>query len=117
MSNSYWSRLSARRLTRRKATTAGLGFAAGTALLVACGGGSTKPKQENVSSLVTIPGDTTKSATRGGTLSLRRSADVTHFDPFVPLGNAGLPTTSIFSRLIRLKPGLRQPAGTETIGD
>src|SRR6266542_5152855 len=117
MEKSYWSLVLKERIGRRRAIAGIGGSAAGAALLIACGGGSSKPKQENVSSLVAVPADTTKSAVRGGALSLRRSADVTHFDPFVPLGNAGLPTTSIFSRLIRLKPGLRQPAGTETIGD
>ena len=102
MSNDYWSRISTYQLGRRKAATTGLRFAAAAVLIAACGGGSSKPKQENVSSLVTVPQDTTKSATRGGTLTLRRSADVTHFDPFIPLGSAGLATGNVFSRLIQI---------------
>src|SRR6266542_1833087 len=117
MEKSYWSLVLKERIGRRRAIAGIGGSAAGAALLIACGGGSSKPKQENVSSLVAVPADTTKSAVRGGSLSLRRSADVTHFDPFVPLGNAGVPTAMVFSRLIRLKPGVLQPPGTEYVGD
>lgn len=116
MDRGYWLSFSAHRLGRRRALAGGATLASVAVFLAACGGGDDKPK-ENISSLVTIPKDTTKSAKKGGTLSLRRSADVTHFDPFIPLGNAGVPTSMVFSRLIRLKPGLLQPPGTEYVGD
>jgi peptide/nickel transport system substrate-binding protein len=117
MPQDYWSRILAPRLNRRRAVSGGIGITTAAVFLAACGGGGDKGKPENVSGVVTVPKDTTKSAKRGGTLPLRRSADVTHFDPFVPLGNAGVPTSMVFSRLIRLKPGLNQPPGTEYLGD
>ena len=93
-------------------------FAASAAFLAACGGSESKPKQaEDASTLVYTPKDTSKSAKKGGSLSIRRSADVTHFDPNVPLGNSGVPTAMVFSRMVRLKPGLNKPPGTEYIGD
>jgi peptide/nickel transport system substrate-binding protein len=97
---------------------AGGSLATSAAFLAACGGGESTPKpKEEASSVVFTPKDSSKSAKKGGTLSIRRSADVTHFDPNVPLGASGVPTAMVFSRLVRLKPGLNKPPGTEYMGD
>jgi peptide/nickel transport system substrate-binding protein len=100
---------------------AGAGVAALS--LVGCGGsdnkggGSSSSGGQEASKSVTQPVDTTKQAKKGGTLTLRRTADITHFDSLMALSNAGLGQSYYLSRIIRLKPGVMQRPGVEFIGD
>jgi len=64
MARSYWNRVLARRLDRRRVLAATGTMALGTALLAACGGD--KDGTEDVSGLLTKPVDTTAKAVPGG---------------------------------------------------
>jgi peptide/nickel transport system substrate-binding protein len=110
MPDHYWSSILARRLSRRRAL-AGAGAAAfGGALLAACGGddGGGEASREKASGLVTQAVDESKTARRGGTWLDFQTADFQTFDPhFTSLPH---PSRFMFSTLMRIKPGLLEPA-------
>ena len=82
MAQEHLSNLARRRFSRRQVFISGGAVAASAAFLAACGGSESKPKQaEDASTLVYTPKDTTKSAKKGGSLSIRRSADVNALRP------------------------------------
>src|SRR5262245_54686499 len=79
----YWSAVVENRLTRRRALGATGAALAGTALLAACGGGSSSKGSgpEAAASNLTQPVDTSKQAVRGGTIKDSRTVDISSFDP------------------------------------
>ena len=114
MLGSYWT--TRRRLNRRRLLQLGGGGLAAAALLAACGGDGDGGEQ--ASGLLTIPGDTTKQAKRGGVWLDAHNADIQTFDPhFQSVPNQRL-TQITYSRLMRAKPGHLAPAiWGETTGD
>src|SRR5262249_42452095 len=84
--------------------------ALGAAFLAACGGSSNKggsggSSKAPVSSLLTVPVDTTKDAKRGGTLKRNVSADVPNLDPMQNPAAAVPFTETVMGRLLGFKPG------------
>ena len=80
--SSYWSGISQRRLSRRRALAGAGASAAAAALLAACGGGDGEGgSSKDASSLLTKPVDTSKQAVRGGTIKDSRTVDISSFDP------------------------------------
>src|SRR6186713_2234549 len=88
--DNYWDKLTASRVTRRRAMIATSAGAMGAAFLAACGGsdsgsgGSSGGGDKGGSSAVNKPEDTLKEAKRGGTIKDRTFGDVSTQDPFTP---------------------------------
>src|SRR6185295_17041540 len=68
------------------------------------------------SGLITKPVDASKDAKKGGTLLATRNQDVFTFDGQSSL-IGGVGAASIYSRLVKLKPGILAPPNLEIIGD
>jgi ABC-type transport system substrate-binding protein len=82
--NSYWTRITSSRLSRRRALggAAALGAGAAALSMVGCGGGGNGGSSgENKNTLVSQPVDTTSKAKAGGTFKDFLSADTTTLDP------------------------------------
>ena len=110
----YWTK----RLNRRRLLVSTGVFAAGAAFLAACGGGSDKNEKQpaDKSSLITKPADTSKDAKKGGTLLASRNQDVFTFDGQSSL-IGGIGAATIYSRIVRLKPGVLSAPNLEVMGD
>ncbi len=93
------------RLSRRQAMGgfASIGVGATAAALIGCGGGS---EEQETSSLVHKPEDTTKKATRGGIYQGSVNADTTSFEPIVIAQFTALTHSGYaYSRLLKYKVG------------
>ena len=109
MSEGYWTRTLAARLSRRRALAVSGGLAGGTALLAACGGGEDGGgggQLKDTSGLVYEPVDSTKQAVKGGIWQSAYAVEQLHFDPLstnsqFTFGHAGL----AYQKLLSLKPG------------
>jgi ABC-type transport system substrate-binding protein len=111
---SYWEKIEASRISRRRTLEAVGGGTLAAALLAACGGNSEKDKES--AGLVTKPTDTTKQAKRGGVMLFYRDREVTTSDPhFTSRTQPG--SSSTYSRLFRRKPGYLAPQPVEFVGD
>lgn len=117
MSHAYWSRALQGRITRRRALVATGAGALGSAFLAACGGGGEGGVKQEVSSLLAKKEDTTKQAKRGGTLKMTNPADPPHFDPHLLTLPAAAATTFIFTKLMKVKPGILQISDGTIEGD
>lgn len=108
MSN-YWNNVLRGRVTRRHGLAIAGAGVGGAAFLAACGGGSSSSgEKKDHSSLVTPAIDESKNAKRGGTWLDSQTADFVSFDPhFTALPH---PSRFLFSTLMRIKPGLLEPA-------
>src|SRR6478736_8743478 len=123
MAMSYWANVVNARISRRRALTATGGLAATAALLAACGGGSgdSKPaggtNNPDKSGIVYNPGDTTKSAKRGGVFRTRLATEPLNFDLYN--FNASLQPFSnvVGSELLKMKPGYMEPPSLAVDGD
>src|SRR6185436_9691537 len=106
MAASYWTRALGGRASRRRVIAMTGAGAASVAFLAACGGGSSggnkAASNQDKSGLVYTPVDTTKQATRGGTLAHIANADPESFDS-LGSGAASVPdaTQPIYQRLLR----------------
>jgi peptide/nickel transport system substrate-binding protein len=120
MAQTYWSKMSGRRLSRRRAVALTSTTAAGAALLAACSGGKSSPSGNSnggSSSLISQPVDTSKQAKRGGVLKDRTFGDPPTLDPVSPVNPLNPPTSHIYSSLVQFKPGYLKTPETELIPD
>ena len=109
--SAYWSTMLNRRISRRHGLAMASGGAFSAAFLAACGGGnsgSSSSSGDKKTSLVTKAVDESKEAKRGGIWLDSQTADFVSFDPhFTALPH---PSRFLFSTLMRIKPGLLEPA-------
>ena len=117
METSYWEKFAQGRLSRRRALAATGATAAGAALLAACGGGDDGGSKEEASGLIATKEDTTKQAKRGGVLKMTNPADPPHFDPQLLTLPAAAATSFIFTKLMKVKPGILQTSDGTIEGD
>src|ERR1041384_1750676 len=110
----YWDK----RISRRRILAATGGMAAGAAFIAACGGSSDKKSDlpADKTSLIARPADSSKDARKGGTLLASRNQDVFTFDGQSSL-IGGIGAASIYSRIVRLKPGVLAAPNLEIMGD
>jgi ABC-type transport system substrate-binding protein len=111
MASSYWGRLLAHRLSRRRALVAPGSAAAAAALLAACGGDD----GGDVSGLVAKPADETKSAKRGGTYKARNTFEPSTLDPHLFPNNFHVAAT--YSNLWQIKDGVIEYSDGTVEGD
>jgi peptide/nickel transport system substrate-binding protein len=112
MVQNYWSAPGRQSLSRRRAIAAAGAGALGAAFLAACGSSSNDSKvtDENKSSLVSPPADTSKQAKSGGTSKWYMASESGAFD--IHLGGAAplnVPRSMVYSDFISEKPGYLKP--------
>jgi peptide/nickel transport system substrate-binding protein len=113
---SYWSNVTSKRLSRRRALAASGATAAAAAFLAACGGDEQSGSDSG--GLVTKPADTSKQAKRGGTSKWYLSAEPAGFDLHVGGAPKNPPKNLTVSNLVSAKPGhLTEPDFSEYIPD
>ena len=112
--NGYWSRLTAQRLSRRRAVIGAGCLTAAAALLAACGGGSSAGSQggaKDSSGLLYAPVDETKNVKRGGTYVGLKGNAISSVDPH-KIGAHGAVVQRVYSELFRVSDGhLEQTSG------
>jgi peptide/nickel transport system substrate-binding protein len=109
----YWSSVTSRRITRRRALTMSAGAASAAGFLAACGGGSDSNGQAvkgDKSGLLTPTEDTTKTAVRGGTMKLSVSTDIPSWEPNMAFTVINEGPGAIQGRLIETVPGRLEPS-------
>ena len=121
MNEAYWSKLTNRRITRRRALIGSGATAAGAAFLAACGGSETGggggSGKSGEGGLVSKPVDTLKEAKRGGVMKDRNFGDVSTLDPFTPNNTLNAVAGNVYSTLVQFKPGYMKPSENELTGD
>jgi len=118
MDDSYWKRMLASRLSRRRGLALAGGSAAGAALLAACGGGDDGGGGEGAKSdLVTEPRDTFKEAKRGGTLKDVHNFDPPTLDPATPVAPLNSIVRHTYGTLVSEQPGHLETSSGVLIGD
>jgi len=120
MQDSYWSRFTESRLSRRRALTMTGGAALGAAFLAACGGGSDSDSGTSLpadkSGLLTVMKDTTANAKRGGTMVGVHPGVILSWDPF----KTGINIRGArrgFSQLFRISDGIGEMTKGAIEGD
>ncbi len=111
MQSSYWNRVLAGRMTRRRALAATGASAAAAAFLAACGGsddnggggGGGSGSTGSSNSILTKTTDSTSEAKRGGILKDRTQADVSSMDAQMPISPLNAPAKHVYSTLVRVK--------------
>src|SRR5262245_61349042 len=116
MGSLSWSKVSAARISRRRAIVATGGAGLGAAFLAACGGSSgggsttnTKDSSGNNSQVAKYT-DTTAQAKRGGVLKDYAQAEPRTLDPVQPLADLNRIATFTYNTLLTAKPGKLTPA-------
>lgn len=137
MTNNYWTRKTAGRISRRRMLAYGAGGAAAAAFLAACGsdddGGSTPSTgatggastggtgstggNGNGNGLVFQPTDTFSQAVRGGVLREYIPAEPQTLDPITPVSPLNPISRLTYGTLVAEKPGHLGPATGELQGD
>jgi peptide/nickel transport system substrate-binding protein len=118
---SYWSDLTQRRLSRRRALAGTAALGGATALLAACGGGSsssgTASNESGGSGLIVKQPDRSKDAKTGGTLNhtQQNAASLDAIASPATLTRFGI--QMLYNRLFRVQPGANAPAKGEVSGD
>src|SRR5688572_3855703 len=118
MTKNYWSKVSERRWSRRRALAVLGSTAAAAAFLAACGGDDDSdedPGTKDASGLVTQPSDETKSLKRGGVLVNRTTSEPNTLEPHLFPGN--FTSQDIYSGLWLIKDGYLQHTTGEIEGD
>jgi ABC-type transport system substrate-binding protein len=114
-SNSYWSRVLTRRLSRRRALAGTASVGAAAAFLAACGGGDEGGEQG--SGLIVQQDDRSKDAKAGGTLN-HTQQNAPSLDA---IGSAATLTRfgiqMLYTRMFRVMPGINEPSSGEITGD
>jgi ABC-type transport system substrate-binding protein len=105
MENNYWSKMAARRLSRRRALSMTGTTALAAGFLAACGGDDDDGRGEarDASGLVTQPTDETKNVTSGGVLVNRTTSEPNTLEPHLFPGN--FTSQDIYSGLWLIKDG------------
>ncbi|HWO73392.1 MAG TPA: ABC transporter substrate-binding protein [Dehalococcoidia bacterium] len=115
--NSYWSQALRRRISRRRALASSAAVGAAAAFLAACGGGGDEGEEGGGAGLLVQAKDRSKEAKRGGTLSHTtlplNSLDVIGSTATLTRISASM----LYNRLIRVLPGVNEPASGEKVGD
>jgi peptide/nickel transport system substrate-binding protein len=111
MIDSYWTRLTTQRMSRRVALATTGVTATAAALLAACGsgGGKSGGSTSDKSSLVAQPADTTKTAKRAGTLKSRNFADPATLDVTTPNNPITPFYDCVYNCLVVFQPGFLKP--------
>jgi ABC-type transport system substrate-binding protein len=118
MTKNYWSKVSERRWSRRRALAVLGSTAAAAAFLAACGGDDDSDEDsgtKDASGLVTQPSDETKSLKRGGVLVNRTTSEPNTLEPHLFPGN--FTSQDIYSGLWLIKDGHLQHTTGEIEGD
>src|SRR5215218_3944129 len=121
--DNYWNKLSAGKLTRRRALAGTGAGALGAAFLAACGGSDSGSSGESGSAktssdAVTKPEDQLKEAKRNGIIKDRTFGDVSTQDPFAANNTLNAIAGQVYSSLVKIKPGyMKLPDQQELIGD
>lgn len=113
---SYWSRVLAQRLSRRRALAATGAGALGAAFLAACGGGGGDSGPRDLSGLLTVPVDETRNAKRGGRLIGSHPGVILTWDPM----KTGINIRGArrgYSQLFRVRDGVNQNTDGVVEGD
>jgi peptide/nickel transport system substrate-binding protein len=113
--DNYWSKLSSRRIGRRRGLAVTGGAAAAAAVLSACGGSS--GEDEDQSGLLSQPTDTTKQAKRGGVMRDRTHQDVQTLDILTSNAPHNSIGPHVYSALLQFEPGYLKPSQRNVIGD
>src|SRR5438552_12440832 len=121
MTQTYWTKVTRERWSRRRLLAASATTTAASAFLAACGGGSSKSGssggEANQANIVARQEDTSKQAKRGGTLKTSITTDANAWDPYFTGAWFGTLGAVVFSRLTVVKPGLGEPSPGEIGGD
>ena len=112
----YWSKLTARRLSRRRVLMTGAAAAAGSTLLLACGSKEGDGDQQATSKVVPIV-DTTREAKPGGVFKGYRTQDALTWDPHVTSSQWTPPLAVLYGRLMILEAGVTRESDGEPIGN
>ena len=116
--DSYWNRITAQRVGRRRALamTGATGLAA--AFLAACGGGGDggDAGKTTGSDLVEPAVDTFTKSKRGGILKDYAQAEPRSLDPVNPLADYNRIAPAVYSTLLGEKPGHLKPSAYELVG-
>lgn len=114
MGAGYWSKVSKRRLSRRRALAAAGAAALGAALSAACG--EDDRGDEGQGGLLAPVVDETANVKRGGAIKAKAPSDVLDFDPHI-FPNAHSVCAFVYGGLFALKDGYLQYATGELIPD
>ncbi len=117
--STYWQRILATRVRRRRALGAAGGLAAASALLAACGGGDSDGggATRDGSGLLSKPADTSKQAKRGGVLRRNVTSEAPSLDPHQNFAPVVPFYETVMGRLVGFKPGILAAATEEVDGD
>src|SRR3954447_26604818 len=120
----YWNKMTASRISRRRAIVRTGSAAAAALLLAACGGSDSGGSSgggggsSDKKSLIAQPVDTTKSAKKGGVAKWFGPAEPAHFDVSQGLSPLNTPNNLITSLLVNEKAGyLKSPEYSEVVPD
>jgi peptide/nickel transport system substrate-binding protein len=116
MRSDYWTKVSDRRVSRRRSLALAGGAAAGAALLAACGG-SDGDSGGDSQSLVSKPIDSTSQAKRGGISKWYFPSEANHFDIHTGQAPLNVPKNFAYSNLTQNKPGHLEPSQYDLAGD
>jgi hypothetical protein len=105
----YWTRVTQRRLSRRRTLALGAAGSAAALLIAACGSDSGGIEPKSSSSLVSQPEDTTKQAKRGGVMKWFSASEPAHFDTNIGLAPLNTPNNLTTSLLVNEKAGVLKP--------
>jgi peptide/nickel transport system substrate-binding protein len=117
MNKNSWAKAAHSRVGRRRLLLTSGGSATAALLLAACGKGDGGGDSGGSSGLVVQPEDTTKQATRGGTIRDRHNADASTLDIANPVAPLNRPAQQAYSTLVRQKPGFLSPSKLDLEGD
>jgi ABC-type transport system substrate-binding protein len=115
---SYWTRFTNQRMSRRRAVAAAAGVGLGLAALSAldCGGGSSGKTASNSAQLLGQAGDSTKNAVAGGNWPDYMPEDIVNMDPILNNASPTFPQLMpVYSNLFKAGRTVGKRPGTDAI--
>ena len=117
ISQSYWAGSLTKRVGRRRALAGAALATGGVALGLACGSSRSSSSQQQATSGLPVPVDTTKQSVPGGAMLSSYTNDVNNWDPHIAgtwWGTFGGP---VLNRLFRVEPGHLQDSDGSISGE